>query len=732
MATDVALPGEGNLPASPQRRRLSPYAGPASPTDGPHFNIGTLLRVIREWRWVILGTTALGLAAAIVLTLLTTPMYRAWVTLEVNPPTVEILDENSRDGSSSGAVWDFIATQVGLLSSRTLAERVAQDLNLASREEVAGTGGNASQRLQRATSAVTSGLAVDTPEEGQLIKFSYSNASPQLAAEIANGVAENFIATGLQRKYEASTYARTFLQQQIAKTRRDLERTERELVAYAQAQGIINTGGGKEGEEGEGGGSLQSASLVALNSALADATARRVQAEGAYRQARLAGGSAEVSSGTSALRQARATVEAEYQEKRTLMKPDHPEMQSLRARIDELDRQIASERSQVAGGRATTLLADYRAALSAENSLRSQVAQLKGAVLNLRGRSIQYNILQRELDTNRGLYDALLQRYKEVGVAAGVGTTPVSIVDRAEIPGGPYKPNLLFNLLVGLAVGLASGLAAAMILEIVNDTIKTREDVRTKLGLACLGAIPKHRGKGSLINDFSDPASPVSEAYAAVLASLRFTTTSGAPRTLLITSTRASEGKSSSALALAQNSARRGNRVLLIDADLRRPSFRVDNKKVGLTKLLTNDEAINGHVLRTELANLSLLPCGPVPPNPADLLSTGRFKEILRQAESHFDTVVIDGPPMLGLADASLLAAACRYVMVVIESGKTRTNAAREAIERIEDGNGHIVGVTLTKSTEESSYYGYRLYNYGALDHSKSDNILITRSADES
>jgi capsular exopolysaccharide synthesis family protein len=664
--------------------------------------------------------------------MLTTPMYRAWVTLEVNPPTVEIMDENSGDRSVSTGLWDFIATQVGLLSSRSLAERVAQDLNLASRADVVGSGGDAATRLNTATGVVAGGLSVETPEDGQLIRFSYSSPSPRLAAEIANGVAENFIGSGLQRRYEASTYARNFLQQQIAKTRRDLENSERALVAYAQSQGIINIGGGKGGEEGEGGGSLQSASLVALNNALAEATARRVQAEGAYRQAQLAGGSAEVSEGTAALRQARATVEAEYQEKRTLMKPDHPEMQSLRSRINELDRQIARERSQVASGRATTLLAEYRGAAAAEGQLQARVAQLKGSVLNLRGRSVQYNILQRELDTNRGLYDALLQRYKEVGVSAGIGTTPVSIVDRAEIPGGPYRPNLMFNLILGLAVGLAVGLAIAMILEILNDTIKTRDDVRTKLGLACLGAIPKRRGKGSLIEDFNDPASPVSEAYAAVLAGLRFTTTGGAPRTLLITSTRASEGKSSSALALAQNSARRGASVLLIDADLRRPSFRVEDKKVGLTKLLTTGDPVNGHILRTEMENLSLLPCGPVPPNPADLLATGRFMEIIRQAEALYDTIIVDGPPMLGLADASLLAAACGHVMVIIESGKTRTRAAREAVERLQAGGGHIVGATLTKSNEESSYYGYRLYQYGAVDHRRSENIMITQSPERS
>ncbi len=726
MAADLALPEKGeNALAHFGRpsRGLTPYINGAGP--GTQFDLATLIRILRDWRWLILGAAALGIAAAIIVTLLTAPLYRAWVTLEVNPPTVEILDEKSREGGAATAnPWDFIATQVGLLSSRSLAERVAQDLNLASRPDLVPADADAATRLRLATAQVANGLDIEPPEEGQLIEYSYTSVSPQLAAEIANGISENFIAAGLQRRFEASTYARNFLQQQIAKTRRELERSERALVAYAQSQQIINPG-----NEGSG-GSLQGASLIALNSALSDATTRRMQAEAAYRQAQLAGVSAEVTENTSGLRQTRAAVEAEYQEKRTLMKPDHPDMLSLRSRINELDRQIAMERSRVASGRVNTLLADYRAAASAERALESRVAQLKGSVLDLRGRTIQYNILQRELDTNRGLYDALLQRYKEVGVAGGIGTTPVSIVDRAEVPSGPFKPNLLFNLLVGLALGFVAGMAAAIALDLLNDTIKTREDVRSKLGLACLGAIPKRRGKGSVTQEFHDPSSPVSEAYAAVQAALRFSTSAGSPKTLLVTSTRASEGKSSSALALAQNYARRGTRVLLIDADLRRPAFKVEDRKRGLTKLLTNDDSVVDHALATEQENLSLLPCGPVPPNPVDLLSTSRFKAIVREASTHFETVIIDGPPVLGLADASLLASVCHYVMVVIEAGKTRTRAVREAVERLESVGAQIVGVILTKSTEEASQYGYRLYQYGSLDHKRSEVIMISHSAE--
>ncbi len=733
MATEIGLPrGDGFAVASPRARRgLTPYPDDVAVTEGSNLDLGFLFRVLREWRLLILGAVALGLAAAVIVTLLTKPLYRTWVTLEVNPPTVEILDEKTRERATTPDLWDYIATQIGLLKSRSLAERVAQDLNLASNEQFVGTGRDAATRLAMATNQVQGGLDVIPPKEGQLVRFSFTSDSPQMAAVVANGIAENFIGAALQRRFEASTYARNFLQQQIAKTRRELERTERALVAYAQAQGIINTGGEETGDS-EGAGSLQGDSLVALNRALAEATARRVQAEGAYRQAQLAGGSAEVAENTSGLRQARAAVEAEYQEKRTFMKPDHPEMLSLRSRIDELSRQIAAERSQVASGRATSLLADYRAAVAAERSLEARVGQLKGSVLDLRGRTIQYNILQRELDTNRGLYDALLQRYKEVGVAGGIGTTPVSIVDRAQVPGAPYKPNLMLNLLIGLVAGLVAGIAAAVGLEILNDTIKTREDVRNKLGLACLGAIPKRRGKGTLVEDLNNPSSPVAEAYAAVLAALRFSTAHGAPKTLLVTSTRASEGKSSSALALAQNHARRGANVLLIDADLRRPAFKVGSKARGLTKLLTNEESIDGHVLPTDLENLSLLPCGPVPPNPADLLSTPRFRAIVKEASARYDTVIIDGPPILGLADASLLASASGYVMIVVEAGNTRTRAVREAIERVEEAGAHIVGVTLTMSNQEASHYGYRMYQYGSLDHRRSEVIMITQQSEAS
>ena len=720
MNTSITVRNEGQWPIAPYPVDAArPGVGHRSYSAASVLDFATLMRILHHWRWLVLGAIGVGLALAMLATLLTKPVYRAYVTLEANPPAVAVSDEQSRQQDMQASnTFDFVATQVGLLGSRAVAERTAQELNLANNPDVVGQGAEASQRLSAATSIVQGGLKVTAPETGQLIKFSYDSTSPQLAALVANGIADSFINTSLQRRYEASAYARNFLERQINKTRSDLEKSERAVVAYAQQQGIITTGSGGVGPDGKpisgsDTNSLQGESLVQLNQALGAATARRVAAEGAYREALATGPTSEENNSVLPLRQELAKLQADYQQKREFMKPEHPEMLSLQSQIDELKRQIAAQSSQASSGRINGLLADYKAALSAEESLRSKVAGLKGDVLNLRGRSIQYTILQREVDTNRSLYDALLQRYKQIGVAGGVGMAPVSIVDRAQVPGLPFKPKLFLNLLLGFGLGLVAGIAGAVGLEFINDTIKSREDVRKKLAMSCLGTVPRTSAKDSFVDDLKNPTSIISEAYSAIVAALRFSTEEGTPKVLLVTSTRSSEGKSSSALAIAQNFARRGRRVLLIDSDLRKPAFKTANDRIGLSKLLTTEDRVEDHIVETQHQNLWLLPSGPLPPNPADLLSTGRIRKIIHEARESFELVVLDGPPTLGLADAPLLAAAAGSAMFVIESGKTRTRSAIEALNRLEATGTRIVGAALTKSEESSVGYGRYGYGYG-------------------
>ncbi len=711
--------GGGGLALPSQWNASRPEAG-----VGLDLNLQTIWRIIHEWRWLILGVTAVGLAGAIAVTLLTTPQYKSTAVLEINPPAVEIM-EGSKGQPVVPNDREYLATQYGLLESRSLAQRVAQEMNLASNEQFVPGEADRATKLKAATGILMANFDVQPVMQSRLIKISYVSPDPQLASQITNSFADNFINSNLERRYEASSYARSFLERQIANVKRDLERSERQFVAYAQQQGIINLGGGEAGD----GGSLQGASLSALNTALAEAQTKRIAAEQAYRQAS-AGSRSEVTQSTAQLRAQRAGLEAEYNEKLSRFRPEYPDMAALRARIETLSEQINAEAGQVSSSRASTLRAEYQSALVAERTIQSRVNQLKGDVLNLRGRSIQYNILQREVDTNRSLYDALLQRYKEIGVAGGIGKNLVSVVDRAEAPGGPFKPNLILNLMIGLAAGLFVGVAAALGLEFINDTIKTPDDVREKLGLASLGVIPKKLTQESVSEELKDQSSPVSEAYFSLRTSLQFTTDNGAPKTLLITSTRAAEGKSSTTLALAQNFARLGNSVLLIDADLRKPAFVTGgDPSEGLSKLLTNHENIGAHVLKTEHENLWLLPCGPLPPNPAELLASPRLKALIGEAASQFDMVIVDGPPVLGLADAPLLGAVCRGTLMVVESGKTRTKAAIDAVNRLKGSGSHLVGAVLTKFKHQSHGYGYGYgyepYKYGGIGSREREIQLI-------
>ena len=694
MNTSLPVPNDGSWP-------IATYTGGAEQLGRGQRNysastildFAALMRIVHHWRWLVLGAVALGLAGAILATLLTRPVYRAWVTLEANPPNFQVTDED-KDSQlvSGGQTYDFIATQVGLLQSRSVAERAAQELNLANNADVVAQDIDASKRLHFATAMVASKLTVVPPQQGELIKFSYDSTSPQLAANVANAVADSFINTAIQRRYESSAYARNFLERQINKTRGDLERSERALVAYAQQQGIINTSS-SEGQQGSSDtNSLQGESLVKLNEALADATAKRVAAEGAYRQSRATGPTAEVTQSTQALQQQLAQLQAEYQQKRTFMKPDHPEMVSLRSQVDELQRQIGKEQAQVSSGRSNSLLADYRAALSAENALKARVAELKGSVLNLRGRSIQYTIIQREVDTNRALYDALLQRYKQIGVAGGVGIAPVSIVDRADMPRLPFKPNLFLNLLLGLGLGLAAGMAGAIGLEFINDTIKSREDVRTQALASVSRGNPAHARErricgrsqksdiGHFRSLFGDRRCAAIQHRDGHAQGLTADEHSVRRRQVLV------RARTRAEFCAARKS------VLLIDGDLRKPAFKAASEEVGLSKLLTTDDKIEDHVVETQHPNLWLLPSGPVPPSPADLLSTGRIRQIISEASERFELVVIDGPPTLGLADAPLLAAAAGEVLFVVESSRTRTRAAVEALNRLEATGTHILG----------------------------------------
>lgn len=706
----------------------------------PTLDLASYWRLALKYRFMIVGCFLGALVIGATLTLLMTPIYTARATLQIDREAARIFGaEDVAPTETMTQGLEFFETQYGLIRSRSLAERVIESLGLASSDqaleaigvEPPETGGTAASQASRrraaALQALQGNLSVSPVRGSRLVSIGYDNPNPVVAARIANGFAENFIQANLDRKFESSKYAREFLEERIAQTKERLESAERQLVAYAANQQIINVGEAREGAASGGATeSLTSNNLVALNNALARTRAERVAAEERWRSASTSDllTLPEVLQNLTIQRltEQRAILDAEYQQKLSLYQPDYPEMVRLRAQINEAEAQIQT----IAGNIRTSIRSQYEIAVNQERSLQAQVRSLTGDVLDLRDRSIQYNILQRELDTTRTLYEGLLQRYKEVGVTGGVTANNISIVDLATPPRVPSKPNIFINMVLSALVGLGLGVLAALVLEALDETLATPDDVEKKLGVPVLGVIPLLNKGETPAEALKDIRSGFSEAYYSLRTALQFSTPDGAPSSLLVTSARPAEGKSTTAYSIALNLARVGKRVLLVDGDLRNPSMHrvvgVENER-GMSNLLSGSADLSSVVLPTQQDHLFFIPCGPLPPNPAELWGGDRLHQFLAETRSKFDHVVFDGPPVLGFADAPMLAAAANGTLFVLESRGTRRGQARGALKRLQVGRAHLLGAVLTKfSTKSTTYGGYDYaydYHYGAEPEEK-------------
>ena len=698
--------------------------------DSDEIDLLAYWHILVKRRRLIASVLAGVVALALLLTLMTQPLYRASALMQVEKEGPPIVATQVAMPSYSGWDPEFLNTQYELLRSRALAERVANEMNMTAetleglndpgwmgrvigllrpapqaKAEDANRPQSSETLLKQATGVIQGGLSVDPVKESRLVRLSFDSPDPAFSARAVNAVAEGFIASSLERRMGTTSYAKTYLEDQLQQTKGKLEDAERKLVEFAQKEGLVNTGA-----EGT---SLATQNLTELNGLLAAAQSDRIRAQARWRQASSGAMASDMlaSSSVGALQQQRAALQGQYQQKLAVFKADYPEMVQLKAQLDAVNREIGAELGRLRA----SVKAEYAAASANEGMLKAQIANLRGEALDTDSRSIQYNILKREADTNRQMYDSLLQRFKEVGAAGDVRTNNITIVDRAQ-GGFRFKPNLVMNLLMGLLVGLLLGVLLAFVLEFLDDTLKTPEDVEQKLKLAVLGLIPKLGPKQNLSEASADPRSTFSEAYRSVRTALQFATDHGVPRSLLITSPSASEGKSTTALALARNFAQLGKRVLLIEADLRNPSLhRMLGIKgdAGLSNLLSGSSRLAEVTLATDEERLSVILAGPLPPNPAELLSGSKFVSMLTVACERYDQVIVDGPPVLGLADSPILANAVEGTLLVITSGKTRITTAQQALKRLLAARARIVGALLTKYDAKTAGYGQGYqYNY--------------------
>lgn len=698
------------------------------------------LRIARRWKFVIAGTVAGFLILGLVLTLLMTPKFTATTQIEIARESNKIVNLQGVEQEASDADQEFYQTQYGLLRSHSLAERVATKLRLnddpaffkmfgvdpkdhgvqaAQNGRFAATDRDARTRL--AADILLKNVNVNPTRLSRLVDLSVTTPDRILSAKIANAWAENFIQATLQRRYEATSYARDFLENRLEQLRRRLEDSERQLVLYASSQRIINlpTTGGPSDSRAER--SIVADNLANLNEELSKAIAERIRVQARYDQFRTRAGDASEALDNSAintLRARRAELAADYRRLLTQFEPGYPTVQALKAQIDQLDRSIGREEGRISG----SLGSDYKGALDRERMLSQRVENLKAGLLDLRRRSIQYNIYQREVDTNRALYDGLLQRYKEIGITGGVGVNNIAIVDPADKPDRQSSPKLLLNLLLSMILGTAVGAGLALLLEHTDESIMDPTEIRQRLGLPLLGAVPRTK-EADPSEALHDRKSALFDAYLAVQANLRFATEHGVPRTLSVTSTRPAEGKSITALSLATTLARSGHSVVLVDGDMRSPSvhhlLNRDHDR-GLSNYLAGDDAIDGLLTVADRYGFSVMTAGPLPPNAAELLTSDRLSTLLDRLLERFDHVVIDSPPVMGLADAPLIGNRVESVVYVIESHGIRSRQVRTALDRLTDAGAWVIGAVLTKFEARRSYLGYEYgYDYGHNDGQK-------------
>lgn len=737
--------GAADLSVTPEQLAASDSYGGYGHSDPysdgrPVLDIREILAIVRSNLIFISVIIAVALLIAVIATMLQTPRYTAQTTLQINDQSAQVLgkqDDTLQDPVVAASDTErFLQTQVDILKSRALAERVAQRLRLFGNPKfydamgVRQPAGNLTRaEIEDLTIRTIEGARdVDLPRNTRLATVSFISAQPELASQIANAFAAEFIQTNLQRRFESSAYAREFISGQLSEARAKLERSERALNAYARDVGLIrdrDASSGPNGQVGRVGNSVTTTSLLEVNSAANQAQANRIAIQGRWslisKGNPLDSPDVLANPAVSQLLAERAHNMAELERQRANHLEDYPSVQQLKAQVGVIDAQIQN----VARSIRASVKQQYEAAVDAENSLRQQVTELKGSSLAEQDQLVQYRLLEREADTNRTVYEGLLQRFKELNAAAGISASNISIIDAAVAPIRPSSPNLLRNLILALVVGIGSSAIFVFLRTLLDDSVKVPEDVEGKLQMPLLGVIPVAQDL-DIDEALEDPKSPISEGYNSLRSALLYSTSTGLPKTMLVTSAQPSEGKSTTSLAIAKGIARLGRSVVLLDVDLRRPALHRlipslnDENNHGVSSILTSQSSIEDVLRETDIEHLKVITSGPIPPSPTELLSLSRMSQLIAELSEKFDLVLLDSPPVLGLADSPLMAALVDGVVVVIQSDRSRRGSLKASLRRLRDMRTNILGGVLTKfdpnerGNRYSEYYGYSYYQYSS------------------
>jgi polysaccharide biosynthesis transport protein len=739
--------------------RYEPSASFAASEEDEGIDLGEYWRILVKRKWLIVALLLVVVSATFVATKLQVPEYRASALVLIEPESAQILAFQDFDQTAGRNSAEYRASQYEILQSQTLAEAVVRAEQLQDHPELTGqirqrsliaefrsltqlllarvfdpSDGDTtvaeqraeSDRIAAAASRLLRKLEIEPVRNTQVVRVSVVSFDPEFSARLANAVVREYIDTSLQRRFDSGTQARRFLEGQLDEMRIALERSDRALAQFAREARVSdldqNIALAREGLRGSS-ERLEEVRRELLQLAGWRDLAQRGQVE-----------HLDPVTGSERLAELEARLQDAtlvYQNLSQQYTDSFPAVVEKRAALDALQAEVAAERRRVVSGIAGRLEARSGEARSLEQAIDQREEQL----MTLNERSVQYNILRREYETNRELYDAVLQRMKEIGVAAGVQKSNISVIDGARAPGAAFRPVLTRNLAIASMLGLMIGVGLALLLEFLDSTIRRTEDLERLVDRPVLGLIPllrqrDQKGTGTrgrlerILSHYSatHPKSAVSEAFRSLRTSLMFSTPGGMPKVILFTSAAQGDGKTTTAVNLATVLAQNGASVLLIDADLRRPAVHRDfgiPRAPGLTDGIAQIGTGRGPqyplIHGTDIEGLSLMPAGHATPSPAELLSSSQLVKVLNDCRRIFDHVIVDAPPILGLADAVVASRTVDGVVLVAAAGKTGKENFRISVQRLHQVRAPLLGVVLNRvdlDSPEYSYYSAYYYNY--------------------
>jgi polysaccharide biosynthesis transport protein len=701
------------------------------------------LLILRKHQWLILSFMISVVTIVAIATFRMQPVYVATARIEIGRENSNILPFQGTDAYD--VMMDsenYIETQSKILTSETLALQTIRNSGLSARPEYSSPGGPseavatgnlANQKRPSELGAFLGSLSVRRVPNSRLMDVSFESTDPQLAARIVNAHLETYVQRNFQTQYDSTARATTFLKDQLEELKKRVQNSEDARIAY-ERQNQIWTLDDKQ--------NMTTQRFADANRELTQAQSERMKRQSLYEFAKAGNLSAvpqiQSNAALSDFQKKRAEMQSEYRDALAQFGPNFPKVQRLKEQIKDLDGNIESEKQNIVD----TLESEYREASGREAMLLTVLDQQKAEVNEMAGKMVEYNILKREAEANKILYDGLLTKLREAGVSAGLNSSNIRMVDPAMVPSTPARPAKMRNVAMAFIVGLVGGIGLALMREYLDNTVKNPDDIETLARLPSLAVVPQFassngHGNGKrqrLLPGFSTnghekrmelvaehlPKSQMSEAFRALRTSLLLSRADHPPQVILVTSALPREGKTTTAANLAVTLAQLGDKTVIVDADLRKPGVgRLLNitgaNNAGLSSYLAGVSSLElVTVPHPTIANLAAIQTGPLPPNPADLLASHKLAEAIAELRGKYKFIVIDSPPVMAATDAVLVSVQTDGVLLVVRSGETPKEAFTRTRDLLVSVKCNILGVVLNAvdSSAPDYYYSYRYYPY--------------------